>query len=352
MREIKTLRQYPMKNHNKSFQHLVESGAATIDRYQYDALANLRGIPRNGAFLLHEMLTATDNLIILGAEPYDPRVPMFERLASRHDVVLHTSWPYWGTNDVPQPTSSDWLRQRWRSFLNEVYAVGVTTASTNSVRTAGARAATTIPHGVDTDIYHPDADEIVDKNAQQTVLFVGRLEERKGVSELLDVREAWRGPETQFRFVGDGPLAEEVSAAAATNEVVYEGYVSDESRLAALYAAADVLVLPSYEVKGWQELFGIVIIEAMAAGTPVVATDCVGPAEIVDDGDTGIIVPQNDIESLRLELENLLFDDDRRTALSERSREVAESRYDWRQTSGEWQTVFDAIKRNHSPDDS
>jgi glycosyltransferase involved in cell wall biosynthesis len=340
--DVHSLRQYPAASHDAAFEYLAVDGNATISRHQYEMAANPTGAPSNLAFLLRELLTSRGDLVVLGAEPYDWRVPVFDRLARRHDVVLHTSWPYWGTNDVPQPAGAG-RRDRWASFLQKVHAVGVTTEATESVRETGAGAATHVPHGVDTDVYHPAAGRDADRQDTPVVQFVGRLEARKGVGELLEGIAEWRGPETTFRFVGDGPMASAVEAAATEHPIEYTGYVGEERRLASLYATADVLVLPSYAVDGWEELFGIVVIEALSSGTPVVATDCVGPSEIVDHGETGYVVDQHDVEGLMERLHHVVSDADLADRLGRRAREVATDRYDWQVTAEAWAAIFDAV---------
>ena len=341
MYEINSLRQYPAPSHDAAFEYLAADGRATIARHHYEVAPNPTGVPRNAAFLFRELLLNRDDLIVLGAEPYDKRVPVFDRLARRHDLVLHTSWPNWGTANVPQPTDSERRIERWTDFLSRVHVVGVTEAATDAAREFGASEASHVPHGIDTDVYRPDAGQPGDERDRPVVLFVGRLERRKGVAQLLEIAANWTGPEVTFRFVGDGPLADDVAAAARSDRVEYAGYVSDDERLASLYATSDALALPSYAVPGWEELFGIVVIEAMACGLPVVATDCVGPAEILDDGETGFVVPQHDTDALAERLRRVVSDDVLRDRLGERARERAESAYDWAVTAEQWAAVYD-----------
>lgn len=339
MYKINSLRQYPASSHDAAFNYLSVDGRATISRYQYEVAPNPTGAPRNAIFLARELLSRRDDMIVLGAEPYDKRVPVFDRLARRHDLVLHTSWPHWGTANAPQPTSSEHRIERWADFLDRVHVVGVTEAATETARKFGAREASHIPHGIDTDVYRPDAGQPGDERDRPVVLFVGRLERRKGVGQLLEIATDWAEPEVIFRFVGDGPLADDVSAAAQSDRVEYAGYVSDDERLASLYATSDAFALPSYAVPGWQELFGIVVIEAMACGLPVVAADCVGPREIVND-ETGFVVPQHDTDALAERLRRVVSDDGLRDRLGERARERAVAEYDWKVTAEQWATVF------------
>lgn len=337
---INIFRQYPAGSHNTPIRHLAERESHRVRTHEYDLDSNIGGVFGNTAFIMDALFRMRGEQFVLGAEPFDPRVLGFHRIAKRNDLVLHTSWPVWESEFVPQPPQFDWQRERWRKFLGDVHVVGVTQASVKAASEFGAREATHIPHSIDTSVYHPEAGTKV--RDEPIVVFVGRLEPRKGVAELIDLIRGWDGPDARFWFVGNGPLAQEVSALAdAREKVEYFGYVSDDEVLADIYASADILTLPSYRVEGWEELFGIVVIEALACGLPVVATDCVGPAEIVDDGETGYVVPQHDVDALGDSITNLLVSPDDRERMSERAREVAEERYENDKVADQWKRVLD-----------
>ena len=130
------------------------------------------------------------------------------------------------------------------------------------------------------------------------VLFVGRLEEEKGIESLM---AAWRradlGPRAHLVLAGSGPLG--VNAAGSGRGVRSLGYV-DESDLPALYAAADILVLPSIATATFREPWGLVVNEAMLQRTPVIASDAVGAAAggLVAHGQTGMVFPAADSTAL------------------------------------------------------
>jgi glycosyltransferase involved in cell wall biosynthesis len=340
MTEINVLRQYPAASHDAPIREIARREGHHIRRHEYDLTSNLEGLLGNVSFLTRSLFWTENEPVVLGAEPFDPIVPLFHRLARRHRVVLHTSWPYWEGDFVPQPARFEWQRDRWKRFLRDVTVVGVTRAATESVATAGASRAVHIPHGVDTKTYRPDAGTI--GRDEPVVLFVGRLESRKGIDDLVGVIQNWEGPETRFWFVGEGPRSETVARLATDVDTVeYFGFVSETTRLANIYASADVFTLPSYRVEGWEELFGIVVIEALSSGLPVVATDCVGPSEIIEDGETGHLVGQRDQPALRHRLEELVASDDRREAMGLRAREVAIEQYDQERVANQWRSVLD-----------
>ena len=153
-------------------------------------------------------------------------------------------------------------------------------------------------------------------------LFVGRLSPEKGIRTLLN---AWRTMhvEVPLRIVGDGPLAEEVADAARTMSGVSWLGRRTPSEVAELVGEAICLVCPS----GCYETFGRVVIEAFAAGTPVVASDRGALAELVQDGRTGRLFQPGDAEALVRVMRDLLSQQSSLPALRTAARRVFEERY-------------------------
>jgi glycosyltransferase involved in cell wall biosynthesis len=147
-------------------------------------------------------------------------------------------------------------------------------------------------------------------------LFVGRLEEEKGVQVLLD---AWRRAQlgdAALALAGDGPLRPPAG---------WLGQVPRDE-LPALYAAADVLVVPSIQTATFTEPWGLVVNEAMHQGRPVIATDAVGAAAggLVRDGRNGLVVPQDDPAALATALRQVASDTSLRERLGDAARHDVE----------------------------
>jgi len=152
------------------------------------------------------------------------------------------------------------------------------------------------------------------------VLAVGRMVGYKGFDVLL--RAARRLPATVV-LVGSGPDEAALRAAAGPN-VVFAGRVSDED-LPACYYAADIFCLPSVTIA---EAFGMVLLEAMACGVPLVTTTLpTGVSAVNRDGTTGLVVPPGDAGALAEALAALLGDAARRAALGRAGRRVLEEEY-------------------------
>ncbi|BAL99078.1 MULTISPECIES: glycosyltransferase [Caldilinea] len=162
---------------------------------------------------------------------------------------------------------------------------------------------------------------------RQLVLFVGRLRHYKGVNVLIDA--AARLPDqAEFLIVGVGPLAEALHRQAqhsgVAERVHFLGELSDEE-VTALYHAADVFVLPS---TNRAETFGIVQLEAMACGLPVICTELgTGTSYVNQHGVTGLVVPPNDPEALAAALQQLLEHPEQRRAFGAAGRRRIEQAF-------------------------
>jgi phosphatidylinositol alpha-mannosyltransferase len=160
------------------------------------------------------------------------------------------------------------------------------------------------------------------------VLFVGRMEKRKGLSYLL---RAWANvrrefPDARLIVVGHGRPLESYRAFAQNqgwDEVEFKGFVP-ASTLPAYFQRADVFCAPSTGA----ESFGIVLLEAMAAGRPILATRIDGYAEVISHGVDGLLVEPKDPQALAVGLTHLLADKDLRRKLGAAGRAKAQG-YDW-----------------------
>lgn len=166
-----------------------------------------------------------------------------------------------------------------------------------------------IPAGVDTLRFHPQRAARSEKREARRVLFVGRLDARKGLAVLLRAMPIVRQqvPDVRLDVVGKGPLEDRarrlVEKLGIRDIVTFHGFVTNEA-LPGLYAAADVYCAPSLG----GEAFGIVLLEAMASGTPVIASNITGYNEVVKDGETGLLVPPDNPAALAETILRLLDD--------------------------------------------
>lgn len=206
-----------------------------------------------------------------------------------------------------------------------------------------------IPNGVDTGRFNPEVPVLPGSaDGAPTVLFVGRMDPRKGLKYLLKAfpRIVAAVPDARLVVVGNGLLRRYYEAylpAALRDRVRYEGFVPGEV-LPRYYRSADVYCAPSLG----GESFGIVLLEAMASGTPVVASNIRGYRDVVADGVEGILVPPRDPTALADAVTALLTDPKRRTAMGVAGREKAES-YSWpvvtRAIEEYYRVVLDRVRK-------
>ena len=146
--------------------------------------------------------------------------------------------------------------------------------------------------GVDREIFKPDWRGGGDKEGRTILLCVSRVSKEKNLEDFFELNY----PNSRKIMVGDGPMLETYKAQYA--DVEFLGFKTG-IELATIYACADVFVFPSK----W-ETFGIVMIEAMACGTPVAAYNCQGPADVIDQGVTGFMAKES--EGLTVAIEKCL----------------------------------------------
>jgi glycosyltransferase involved in cell wall biosynthesis len=154
--------------------------------------------------------------------------------------------------------------------------------------------------------------------------FVGRLVPEKGVDLLADAMEQL---EVRLAVVGDGPGRIDLErrlAAWPDGKAILAGSVRDTD-VPDYLACLDVLVLPSRTTAAWAEQFGRVLIEAMAAGVPVVGSSSGAIPEVI--GDAGLIFPEGDAGALRRQVEWILLDPMTRSTLTARGRQRVRARY-------------------------
>jgi glycosyltransferase involved in cell wall biosynthesis len=158
------------------------------------------------------------------------------------------------------------------------------------------------------------------------IACVARLTADKGHRDLIAGLPALAScfPAVSLLLAGEGPLRETLAKQAANlgvgERVLFLGHVAD---VRSVLAAADVFVLPSY-----REGLPNAVLEAMAMGVPVVATDTDGTAEAVLDGETGCLVPPGDPEALARAVTRILEDDSAREALLRGARQLVSARFD------------------------
>jgi D-inositol-3-phosphate glycosyltransferase len=220
----------------------------------------------------------------------------------------------------------------------------------------------TVPPGVDLTLFQPQ-NQAACRHAldlprdRPIILFVGRVDPIKGIETLLEVAALMAADVAEsapplFLFIGGdlddagepiGPLAGVRDAATALGVADRFHFVGSQpqNELPCFYGAADLVAVPSR-----YESFGLVAVEAMACGTPVVASRVGGLRYTIEEGVSGLLVPHSDPAALAAALAALLSDDPRRLAMAASARAAAE-RFAWPAVASSIRHVYHRLAAGH-----
>lgn len=203
------------------------------------------------------------------------------------------------------------LIEKMTSYMTSKY-ICISAAMRDDLQKMGIREEkmVVIHNGVDLDVFYarePDktlSDALGIKENHPVIATVGRMVTEKGqiylIEALSHLRDRW--PSLRCLFIGTGPLLGQLKnravALGLAETCIFTGVRMD---MADIYPLMDLFVLPSL-----REPFGLVLLEAMASGIPVIATDSGGPSEFIKSGINGVLVPPKDSKSLALQINRLL----------------------------------------------
>jgi len=201
-----------------------------------------------------------------------------------------------------------------------------------------------IPNGVDVHSFQRAVPLARWQDGTHNLFFVGRFEPRKGLLELLKAYRILRktGCECRLLVAGTGPLGKEARRYVATRRlrgVEFLGRVSDVEK-AQLFRTSDVYISPATG----GESFGIVLLEAMAAGTAIVASDIHGYKGVVRRGREALLVPPREPKPLAAAIARLLRDDELRRAMGDAGRQRAEE-FSWERVTAKVDGFYGVIIR-------
>ncbi|MDP6642288.1 MAG: glycosyltransferase family 4 protein [Candidatus Nanoarchaeia archaeon] len=275
-----------------------------------------------------------DKNIIFSTLVYSNRVYYaFLLIIFGKNVIYFTSWPYWNTNRYEEkPFFNKWI---WNLFLKKVKIVTVSKTSCDVLKSEGYNALQ-IPHSVNLKLYKKDNK----KNKKIRILYVGRLVEGKGIMDILEISSKFPKDKVEFLFAGEGPLVNVIKKSENKLPIKYLGYIKDTNKLNKIYGSSDIFVLNSYATERWEEWFGISLLEAMASSLPIIATDCVGPKEIMKDNKVGFLIPQKNKKELYNKLNILIKNKKLRTEFGRNGRKLVEEKYDIEKNSKKWLKIL------------
>ena len=278
--------------------------------------------------------------------PFGAMLPFTAIMRSRAPVTVGTFHSVVPERYRPLLVSRPLLR---RCFRRLDASISVSEAVVESLQPYfPSRRFTTIPNGIDTDVFTPDAEPLPELVGRKTILFVGRFDPRNGVKHMIGAFTALRCERDDVRLVivGDGPLrmlVERMVPAHLRNDVVFAGRVNQLRRR--YLASAEILCSPCSLAS-----FGMVLLEGMSAGLPVVASRLPGFEFVMRDGIDGVMIDRADDElGFAAALDRLLDDPElaRRMGASGRARAV--SSFAWPIVADELEALYHELLTREPP---
>jgi len=335
---------------------LTQPGAALAEA---DGLAGVRPVlprlvPRSRLFVVRALLaaprirraTADCDLLHVIAEPYSIAGAL---AAGRRPLVVTAHGTY-----LPQTARRRLVGVLYRRAYRRAHLIAVSEFTAAQVRVAlPGSAPEVIRNGVHVARFQTPAPAPTKRGP--TILATGGVKARKGTHLLIEAlaRVRQRVPDAQLVVTGIqlepdylARVQEQTRALGLADCVYLPGQVPEEE-LRGWYQHADVFALPSLTVGEKFEGFGLVFLEASACGLPVIGTTGSGVAEAVRDGETGLLVPQDDVPALAEAITRVLSDDALRARLGAAGRAYAQTQ-DWAQVAARVATLYGRAMHSRS----
>ena len=284
---------------------------------------SLRGAPKVKRILSEERFDVV--------HLHEPLVPMLPITVLRFSTAVNVGTFHAGHGSSPIYRYMRRILRRWYRRLDG--KIAVSWPARELINKYFPDTYNIIPNGIDLGHFSGDVPPLPQfQDGKLNILFVGRMEKRKGLRYLVSAfsRLKWEHPETRLIIVGPGrldPDSERVLGERPASDIVFAGPVSYEE-LPRYYQSAHIFCAPSTG----EESFGIVLLEAMAAGRPIVASDIPGYASVMQNGLAGLMAPPRDEEALATVLSKLIQDEGLRKKLGEGGRSLA-PQYSWDKVS-------------------
>jgi glycosyltransferase involved in cell wall biosynthesis len=261
--------------------------------------------------------------------------------ATFQNISKRYPWPFGAYERNTMARADGWI------------AFGETVRATLAERPAyAARPVAVIPPGVDLERFAPNPAQggatrraLGWEPTDRVVGFLGRFIEEKGVRVLCEALERLATP-WRALFVGGGPLEAQLRSFERKhrpNVAVVTGVRHQE--VPSWLNAMSVLCAPSQTTQRWREQFGRMLIEAMACGVPIVASDSGEMPSVV--GDAGIVVGEREVDGWAAAISRLLGDDDERRSLAERGISRARAQFSWPVVAAAHLRFFESVLEAH-----
>lgn len=277
--------------------------------------------------------------IVLGIAPYDYKLPGLLKKLEHHQVYYHTSLTNWDGSYIPNTKHlTPNLVQKWKEFIEEtsqhIFAVSEKTKSElEKVYQISSNKISVVYHSLNTKHFnHSKSNQ--NFNSDLEFIYAGRLISNKGLEELLKFFA--NNPNKKLKIAGKGKLKNLVEEYSKKYQnIIYLGQISNPDELATHFGKSHYLILNSKKSGKWEELFGMVIIEAMACGTIPIATTHTGPKEIIENKASGFLVNENEMSDFLANLSPNSYSEEMRQNAIEASK-----KYQIENIAQNWKAIF------------
>lgn len=278
--------------------------------------------------------------VVLGIAPYDYKLPGLLQKLKNHQIYYHTSWTCWDGSFYPNKKNiTPNLIENWKEFIEKkakhIFAVSEKTKSeliANYKRDAST--ISVVYHSLDNSQFHSGKSN-QQANGPLEFMYAGRLIPNKGLEELLEFFA--QNPDKTFKIAGKGKLSERIKEFAQKHSNIhFLGQISSRNVLAQQFGSAHYLILNSKKSGKWEELFGMVLIEAMACGAIPIATKHTGPLEIIQNESDGFLVEENEMIEFLKELNPNNYSIEMKNKAI-----VSAEKYKLEQISQRWQAILE-----------
>jgi len=210
-----------------------------------------------------------------------------------------------------------------------------------------------IPLGIDLNLYKQNNNKLLLKKkynikSKNVILFIGRIVEKKGVQYLIKAMPKIlpKYPDTELIICGDGPLRTELENLTMNmdlgNCIRFAGYVSNENIKIEYLSLSDILVVPSILTKNKDtEGLGVVILEGLATGTAVIASDIGGITDIINDGFNGFLVKPESSEDIEQKVVKILQDEMLKRKFKENGLRTVQEKFSWNIVINSLKDIYD-----------
>ena len=212
------------------------------------------------------------------------------RKANKISKLICTCWETIAHNNEKLKSFRAWKHEAYQ-YVDLFHTPTIRAKDALVTEGVDAKKIVVIPYGVDLSRFSPAKPA---KRQRKVILTVARLEPEKGMEAITKV--AAQLPQYDFLVVGQGSHPT-TGSNVSVRSVPY-------SQIPAVYRSADLFFLPSLTTPTWEEQYGMVLIEAMASGIPIVTTECGAIPEVV--GPAALVVPENDVQSMVEGIDGLL----------------------------------------------